>query len=150
PNQSGNATVTTTFTYDFLNRVTQKSYSDGATLAVNFLYDTSLNWGVTQSNLIGRLAEIYTSGTSTTGNQIFSYDALGRTILNNQCTPANCGTANYSVSANYDLANNLTSLTYPSGRLVTYSYNSGNLLDGMQFTQFNGAAPSGGVYSYWS
>src|SRR5262249_7732125 len=74
PNQSGNATVTTTFTYDFLNRATQKSYSDGTTLIVNFLYDTSFNWGVNQSNLIGRLAEIYTSGTSTTGNQIFSYD----------------------------------------------------------------------------
>jgi RHS repeat-associated protein len=150
PNQAGTATTTTNYGYDALNRLTQKSYTDGVTPTVNLLYDTSFNWGVTQSNLIGRLAEIYVNSTNTTGNQIFSYDNLGRVTLNNQCTPSNCGSGNYSVTATYDLANNLMSLTYPSGRVVTYSYNSGNLLDQVQFTQWNGSAPSGGAYTYWS
>jgi RHS repeat-associated protein len=153
PNQTGTATVTTNFQYDALNRLTQKSYTDGVTPTVNYLYDTATGWSnptVTQINLIGRLSEIYTNTTNTTGEQVFSYDNLGRVILNNQCTPSNCGSGSYSVAAGYDLANNLTSLTYPSGRLITYSYNAGNLLNQVQFTQWNGSAPSGGAFNYWS
>jgi RHS repeat-associated protein len=152
PNQTGTATVTTSYSYDALNRLTQKSYSDGKTPPVNFLYDTATGWTnptITQSNLIGRLSEIY-SNTNATGEQVFSYDSMGRVVMNNQCAPSNCGTGNYPVSAAYDLAGNLTSLTYPSGRVVTYSYNSANWLDQVQFTSWNGSAPSGGAYNYWT
>src|SRR5262249_32985878 len=44
----------------------------------------------------------------------------------------------------------LTSLTYPSGRNVTYGYNSAGQLDQLQFASWNGSVPSGGAYTYWS
>jgi RHS repeat-associated protein len=153
PNQTGSATVTTSYVYDALNRVTQTSYSDGKTATVNYLYDAATGWSnptVTQSNLIGRLSEIYTNTTNITGEQVFSYDSMGRVVVNNQCTPSNCGSGNYPVSAAYDLAGNLASLTYPSGRVVNYGYNSASWLDQVQFASWNGSAPSGGAYNYWS
>lgn len=150
PNQTSASTVVTTYVYDPLNRPQQKSFSDGTTPTVNYAYDTALNWGVTQSFLVGRLAGITVSTTNTTGNQIFGYDPLGRIVLNNQCTPSNCGTSNYGVSAGYDLAGHLTSVIYPSGRKVVYGYNGGGFLNLVQFNSWNGTTPSGGVYNYWS
>lgn len=145
--------ITTTYTYDALNRVTQKSYSDGTTPTANFVYDTASGWGnpsATQSNIIGRLSEIYETGTTIPGNQIFGYDSMGRINVNNQCTPSICGTGNYPVSATYNLIGGLTSVTYPSGRLVSFGYNLANSLNSIQFTTWNGTAPSGGAYTYWS
>lgn len=148
PNQTGSTTVTTTYSYDALNRVTQQTYSDG-TPSVYFLFDTSFNWGVAQPNLVGRLAETYRTN-SPTGDEIFGYDAMGRVTVNNQCTPSDCGTGNWSVAATYDLVGDLTSLKYPSGRIVNYRYNSGNELNQVQFYQINGNSPVGGAYNYWS
>lgn len=150
PNQTGAGTVVTTVAYDALNRATQKSFSDGTTPAVTYTYDLALNWGVTQTNLVGRLSAITVNSTNTTGNQIFGYDPMGRVVVNNQCTPSNCGTANYSVTATYDLAGQLASLIYPSGRKVVYGYNAGGFLNLVQFNSWNGSLPSGGVYNYWS
>jgi len=109
--------------YDTLNRITQKSYSDGTTPTAFFAYDGTGWWGVTQTNTIGRLMEQWT-GTSccaTAGAGIFSYDAMGRVLLNEQYTPA---TGYRPVNYTYDLAGNATSITYPSGRIVNYSYDS--------------------------
>jgi YD repeat-containing protein len=39
PAQTGSSTVTATYLYDALNRLTKKSYSDGTTPAVTFGYD---------------------------------------------------------------------------------------------------------------
>src|SRR5690348_16460841 len=63
PNQTGSATLTTTYSYDALNRLTQKSYSDGITPAANFQYDATSDWGSTLTNTKGRLTESWTSGT---------------------------------------------------------------------------------------
>jgi YD repeat-containing protein len=97
--------VTTTYTYDALNRLTQASYSDGTTPTANYLYDTAVGWAnpaITQTNLIGRLSEAYISGTSQ-GDEVFGYDVMGRVNVNNQCSPVNCGTGNMPVSYTYDL-----------------------------------------------
>ena len=142
--------ITSTNAYDALNRVTSTSYSDGTPTA-NFLYDVATGWTnptITQSNLIGRLSEAYT--TPCTGAMAFGYDAMGRVVVNNQGTPSSCGTNNYPVSATYNLAGGLTSLTYPSGRVVNYGYNATGFMNSVQFAQWNGSTPSGGVYSYWT
>src|SRR5579859_2096183 len=114
PNQTGSATVTTTYGYDPLNRITAKSYSDNTTPAANFIYDTAIGWGnpsLTQTNIIGRLTEAYAAA----GGSVFSYDSVGRIVMNNQSTPLIYGNANWPVSYNYDLDGNLTSYTPGAG-----------------------------------
>src|SRR5262249_9695276 len=47
------------------------------------------------------------------------YDAMGRVVMNNQCTPANCGLSSWPVSYTYDLAGNLVS--YGNGAGTTFT-----------------------------
>lgn len=58
---SSNQTVTTSYTYDSLNRVTSKSYSDGSTLPVQFTYDarmvTAGGESLTLAYPVGRLVQ---------------------------------------------------------------------------------------------
>jgi RHS repeat-associated protein len=124
PNQTGTATVTTTYSYDALNRLSLKSYSDGTTPSANFLYDTAVGWSnpsFAQTNLIGRLSETYVGAPA---EQVFGYDQMGRVSLNNQCTPAVCGTSNFPLSYTYDLAGNLTSSTNGFGVTLSYNYSA--------------------------
>lgn len=86
PNQSstGTATVTSAYTYDVLNRLTGKSYSDTysqnpATPAVSYGYDGSTlscptPMGATGTNGIGRR----TAMCYTMGSKSWSYDPVGR------------------------------------------------------------------------
>jgi YD repeat-containing protein len=110
--------VTTTYQYDALNRVKQITYSDG-TPGSNYSYDASSVWGISLSNTKGRL----TQDSSDNGSiqRVFSYDAAGRLVNEWECLPSNCGGSTYNAALGYDLAGNLTSLTYPSGRTVTYA-----------------------------
>jgi len=109
--------------YDALNRITQKSYSDGTTPTAFFTYDATSAWGATLTNTVGRLTEQWTgvSCCATAGAEIFSYDPMGRVLLNEQYTPS---MSYRPVSYTYDLAGNPTSITYPSGRVVNYTYDS--------------------------
>jgi YD repeat-containing protein len=74
PNQTGSATVTTTYTYDTLNRLTSKTYSDGVTTRANFAYDGAGWWGITQTNTVGRMQEAWLE--QCCGAVIFGYDAM--------------------------------------------------------------------------
>jgi len=124
PNQTNSSvTVAATYTYDAGNRLTQKSYSDGTTQAAQFFYDIQAGWGVTQTNVIGRLIEA-TVGTSPRAAEIFSYDPMGRVTVNTQCTPSNCGTTAFPVSYTYDLAGDMTSGSNGEGFTIFYSYDS--------------------------
>ena len=118
PNQTGSATVTTTYTYDALNRLRTRSYSDGTTLTANFEYDVP-TWGG-QNNIIGRMTEAWigTSCCIQGSAQIFGYDAVGRTVVNNQCMPDYCPSGGAPVTYSYDLAGDMTS--YTNGVGVTF------------------------------
>ena len=114
--------IVTTYTYDALNRVTQKVYSDG-TIQANFAYDASSGWGVSLSNGVGRLTEQWTGTTSNPTATLFSYDPMGRVVLNIWCTPSYCPTATssrFSSTYTYDLAGGLTA--FSNGLGVTFSY----------------------------
>jgi len=97
--------ITTTYTYDALNRSTQTAYSDG-TPTVTMTYDQ----GGAAANALGRL----TSVTDASGTTTYTYDSLGRI------------TTKGSLSYQYNLAGDLTTLTYPptqafpSGRQVVH------------------------------
>ncbi len=114
PHQTNpSVTVTTSLTYDALNRPTSKTYSDG-TAAVNYSYDQSSYNGLTITNGIGRL----TGMSDGSGQTAWSYDAAGR-ILTERRTIAG---VTKTISYGYNLDGSLASNTYPSGRTVSYSY----------------------------
>ena len=106
--------------YDKLNRPVLKTYSDG-TPQVNYYYDTATNGK-------GRLAQIANSVSSTI---ISAYDSVGHIKASSQVTSVSAGgqtslfTYNFP-SYKYNLAGDLLSETYPSGRTVTTSYDAAN------------------------
>lgn len=144
---NGNLTISTdargigiSYSYDALNRLTDKQ-SSGATGVPGFhygyAYDTSNLGTFTASNPIGRLVEA--SNLVNTSEQ-YSYDAMGRIAFQGNTLPSTCcipGTQN-SVQVQYDLAGNVTSLTYPDGRVVTQSFDNGGHQLTSTFDSWNG------------
>lgn len=124
PNQTDAATtVTTTYLYDALNRLTAKQYSD-STDNVDYNYDETSPWGFTLTNTIGRLTTEYDLHTGS----VFSYDPMGRILQNHQCTPQNCGTADFPISYTYDLVGDITSSTDGQYNLFTDTYDAAGQL----------------------
>ncbi|MGI8641620.1 MAG: hypothetical protein ACR2MG_16950, partial [Pyrinomonadaceae bacterium] len=96
--------ITTTYTYDALNRVMQRSYSDGTTPTVTYTYDNL-------TNAKGKLIKVSSSVSQT---EYTSFDILGRVLAHKQTTDGNAYTTAYS----YNLAGALVEETYPSTRVV--------------------------------
>ena len=102
---------TTTFSYDLLGRMTGRVETD---MTSAWVYDTEA-WG------IGKLASAsITAGPSAGYERSFIYDSLGRTV---QVTITIAG-INYTFYASYDANSRLSTVTYPSGFVATYSYTS--------------------------
>ena len=114
----------TSYQYDALNRLSMKSQNGNA--SVLYAYDGK---GVNGSNIsgstngIGRLSQTATSdGLSST----FGYDQMGRVNLELDCNQSGCNPN--ATAAHYDAMGNVLSLTYPSGRTVSQSFdNAGRL-----------------------
>lgn len=137
--------IVVTLSYDALDRLTEKSYSNGHASEI-FSYDETSSWGSTLTNTVGRLTTMYHGNTG----EVLSYDSMGRLMEQWSCGPHNCGSGSYQVQAQYDLTGNLTLLTYPSTRVVSFNYNAADRLNQVQFTQWNWAPLDGGAYTYWS
>jgi len=116
--------VHTHFSYDGLNRVNEVTYSD-STPAAHYFYDAqtlpsgapTYDHGFSTGRL---LAATYGSSTSLTGTY-FGYDAAGRAVTQKQVI----GSTTYTLTYGYNLADLLTSETYPSGRTLSYVYDEG-------------------------
>lgn len=93
---------TTSYDYDADNELTSISYSDGTTPDVSYSYDAD-----------GQR----TTMSDGTGSTSYNYDPLGR------LTATTDGAGN-TISYAYDLANNPTSITYPSGKTITRTYDA--------------------------
>ena len=98
---------TVTYSYDALNRVSQTSYPNKT--PINFSYDQGVNG-------IGHLTQM-SDGTDTT---LWSYDLHGRVASKTLISGSLTLVTQYSYSA----TGQLTSLTYPSGKMVQLKYNS--------------------------
>ncbi|WP_083808423.1 phage head spike fiber domain-containing protein [Granulicella tundricola] len=112
----------TSYTYDALNRLHFKTYSDGTPTAA-FGYDgKDENGGAIPSSLnsIGRLSHV---SNEVNAAKTLSYDAMGRLTSQTECVPSDCS-YDIGVSAGYDLAGNMTSLTYPDGRTVQHGFDA--------------------------
>jgi RHS repeat-associated protein len=94
------------YSYDALNRLTSINFPDPSENIV-YSYDSPLvSYGV------GRL----TSTDDPSGTSVFNYDFQGNLVKEEK----NIGTIIYTNKYGYNKNNSLTSLTYPSGRTVTY------------------------------
>jgi RHS repeat-associated protein len=118
PNQTGTTTVTTTYTFDLLHRLTKKAYSDGTPTA-SFLFDSGfVPGGATPHNTLGRLVTAQTPIT----DSAFSYDAMGRPVWNVQATPQNCCSTGWTLNYSYDLMGNMLSASNGFGTTLSYTY----------------------------
>jgi RHS repeat-associated protein len=112
---------------DALNRVTKKTYSNGDPPAT-YTYDQGAEG-------VGRL----TSAASGSASSAVTYDPMGRVKSETNCLPSSCSGTSNQVSALYDAAGALTSLTYPDGRAVTSGYNAAGRMIGVTLGGFGGA-----------
>ena len=153
--------VVSVYAYDALNRNTTTDYSDTASINpdVKRFYDGATNGK-------GRFWYFYSGGDYFTGSNVDhttvdSYDALGRPVAQRQLFKLNGSWGpTYQVTRGYNRAGAVTLQTYPSGRSVTYNYDSagrvgdrdaqnpaftGNLGDSVQRTYARGI-----TYSPWN
>jgi RHS repeat-associated protein len=123
PNQTGTLTVATTFSYDALNRLTQKSFSD-STPAVKYAYDAVAPAGctlpaLTIHNGIGKR----TGMCDAAGAEAWSYDITANTGWKISDARTTNGVTKTTFVQN-NLAGMEATLTYPSGRVITYTPNA--------------------------
>jgi RHS repeat-associated protein len=124
--------ITTSYSYDALNRVTSKS-SVGATGVPGFTYNYGYD-DATHSNGIGRLTH---SSNNINGAENFFYDTMGRLNQETYCVPDNCSYG-IQVGATYDLAGNTISLTYPDGRTVSQGIDGAGRVSSVNYASWNG------------
>ena len=122
--------ITTTYAYDALNRNTAVSYSSypNGTSVIERYYDSAtlgkgkpwfdVSYNYRWEKPTDNLAYHY--------NFINSYDALGRPLSRSQKFLVLSGgtwqTTDFNLARTYDLAGNVKTQTYPSGKTVSYSY----------------------------
>lgn len=122
------------FSYDALNRLATATYPSAPTEDILYLYD---NTQVNQNGW-GRLTSIQKA----TGNIAYTYDAWGNITKEDQEIDA----TSFSTEFEYDSENRLVKLTYPSGRVVTYTRNSLGQISGVN-TQEDSSSPTETVAS---
>jgi RHS repeat-associated protein len=139
--------ITTTYTYDALNRVTNRIYTNDPqnTPAVNYKYDTQplptgFPAGFDRGYSTGRLVAV-TYGETSAGSYT-GYDQLGRVMSSYQQTDSQ----NYGFGYVYNRASEMTSQTYPSGRVVQTEYDTTGRIAGMK-NQASGLYYAGGAAS---
>jgi RHS repeat-associated protein len=116
PNQSGGSTVTISYMYDTLSRVTQKTYSTGpGPTDFQYYYDAAGHGYST-----GRLTHA-----SNNINAAFdpTYDPMGRVTNISYCIPSDC-TYDKNISTTYDLAGDVVSYTNAAGVTITQAFDS--------------------------
>lgn len=142
--------ITGTYAYDALNRTLQVSYNDvPPTPTVTYTYDQSSCLGQPSCYNIGHRTTMNDAG----GTQYFAYDQMGREIAEQRTT----GTVTRGMVYHYDPGGDLTTLVYPSGRIINYTYDSAGrpsvAQDGQSGTNYaygscvSGAGSNGACYA---
>ncbi|MBC3919505.1 RHS repeat protein [Undibacterium sp. CY18W] len=101
----------TTYSYDAINRLSRIVYSDNT--STEYSYDQGVN-------AKGRLTQI----SDASGTIQYNYDSRGRILSETRSMPTNAAAGPSTTSYTYDSAGRLKTLTYPNGRVVTYTRDS--------------------------
>jgi YD repeat-containing protein len=127
PNQyTASTTVVTTYTYDALNRLTQRSYNPNTTPPVSYFYDGNPPSGCSVasfafgSTAIGRLTSMCDGGGGTGGAQALLYDSMGRILSDQRTTNSVTKTTSYT----YNVDGTIATIAYPSGSTIAYATNA--------------------------
>jgi RHS repeat-associated protein len=104
---------TVNYEYDALHRIKKKKH--GTTLVGEYTYD-----GTGTNNAIGRLITDTDGPVGTADKTDYTHDPLGRVLTANRTVAS----VPYTVAFEYDRMGNGTKLTYPSGRVVEYAFNT--------------------------
>jgi RHS repeat-associated protein len=157
-NQTGAATVTTTYLYDALNRLAQKSYDDATTATVYYGYDGNTPSGCTPpsvtgaTNLIGRRSSMCDAS----GAAAWSFDSSGRVLTEKRSlSTGGTNTVTETLGYTYNLDGSLAALTYPSGRVITYrpdatgrTVSAIDTVNGLNYVTSATYAPQGALSGY--
>ena len=108
----------TTYTYDALNRPLTVSYTSGT--GITYTYDAGTN---------GKGHR--TSMTDATGHTAWTYDVNGQVLTKQQVTGSVTLTVTYAHNSVSELP---TQVTYPSGRIVSFGYDSDKRLSSVAAT----------------
>ncbi|MHB8527434.1 MAG: RHS repeat domain-containing protein [Candidatus Acidiferrales bacterium] len=103
--------ITTAYTYDALNRIKSKSYSNGQG-SVSYTYDQ----GGASAFAMGRLTQM----ADPSGSESYTYDADGDLLQLQKVI----GSTTYTLQYKYNVGGEPTQITYPSGRVVQYAYDA--------------------------
>jgi RHS repeat-associated protein len=117
-NQQGTSTTPVSYCYDPLNRLTAKSYSSSSSCAspvATYTYDQSACLGQSACYNVGRR----TGMTDAAGSEAWSYDKMGRVFTDQRTTNGLTKSATYTYLPYVD--GSIDTVTYPSGRVVTYT-----------------------------
>ena len=140
--RSGTANVLTSYTYDALNRVLQRSYSTPngtptnyqATPTVDYTYDGQLH-------AKGKLTKV-SSSVSTA--EYMSFDVLGRVTRSKQTTDGIAyGDDTHPMTYAYNLSGALVEQQYPSGRVVKNTLDANGDLSEVESKKISAA-------TYWT
>ena len=121
---------TSTYTYDALDRLSTISYSDGGT-GIVMGYDAG-TYGV------GHL----TSVTDESGSTSYVYDGLDRVVTKTQISGPSGAQRTFALSyawgSSGSATGKLTSVTYPSGAIVAYGYDTAGRINDVSVTGADG------------
>jgi RHS repeat-associated protein len=112
-NQTGTSTVTLSYCYDALNRLLSKAYTPQSCPMTSPVATYSYDQGPSGTNPIGHRSGM----TDVAGSASWMYDAMGRPYIQNRTTNGITMTTAYT----YNLDSSTATLTYPSGRTITYA-----------------------------
>lgn len=155
PNQTGTATVTTNYFHDGLNRLTKITYGATppvTTPTVQYAYDGNSLSGcttapptLTDSNPKGRM----TSMCDGSGATSWAHDPAGRIVTEKRLI---LGSPALTTSYSYNLDGSIATVTYPSGKTITYTTSNAQRLtaakdvaNNIQFVTAASYAPPGAL-----
>jgi len=128
PNQTGSATVTLSYCYDVLNRLTAKGYTFSPntppTCSNGTLPSPVATYSYDQTNCLSQPSCFNvgrrTGMTDAAGSELWAYDSMGRPLADQRTTNGIMKPTTYT----YNLDGSVATLAYPSGRVITYTPNA--------------------------
>ena len=150
PNQFGAATQTILYCYDAMHRVTGKYYfapADCQTgFAISYSYDQTSYNGLSITNGLSRR----TGMSDASGQTAWSFDSKGRVVRERRTIFG----ITKDIAYDYNLDDSVKSVTYPSGMVITNTYDSAghllsarDLISGVDYAISPTYAPTGALTS---